>query len=213
MALTSEVGTMSVNEIERVKQDIATIKQAAGFDLPFGWDYVWLFLFAPPALGVWFLAYWLIADTPSRYVMVAPAVLLLAVLGYLRFKHRRSTGSSAIKRREYGINFYGNIVIGAIIAVFVIWAKRTGINTAYLGSGILIMGGLMVTLMAFQGKQRISYLASGIPGILLGISLAVWPTADTVIRNGCIMLVVSGPATAFIMMYQLKQAGQRNDAD
>ncbi|MCK4850522.1 MAG: hypothetical protein KAT11_04180 [Phycisphaerae bacterium] len=198
---------MSVNEIERVKEDIDTIKEAAGLGLPFGWDYAWLYLFAPPALGVWFLAYWLIADRPSRYVMVAPAVLLLAVLGYLRFKHRRSTGSSAIKRREYGINFYGSIIIGAVIAVFVIWVKRTVINTAYLGSGVLIMGGLMVTLMAFQGKQRISYLGSGIPGILFGISMAVWPTADAVIRNGCIMLVVAGPATALIMMYQLKHSG------
>ncbi len=62
---------MSINELERVKQDIATIKEAAGLELPFGWDYAWLFLFAPPALGVWFLAYWLIADTPSRYVVAA----------------------------------------------------------------------------------------------------------------------------------------------
>ena len=93
---------MSVSELERVKEDIATIKEAAGLGLPFGWDYVWLYLFGVPVIGIWCLAYWLISDRPSAYVMAVPIFLLLAVLGYLRFKHRRSTGSSAIKRREYG---------------------------------------------------------------------------------------------------------------
>ena len=42
---------MSVNELERVKQDIATIKEAAGLELPFGWDYVWLTLFGSLGMG------------------------------------------------------------------------------------------------------------------------------------------------------------------
>ncbi len=204
---------MSVNEIERVKEDIATIKEAAGLQLPFGWDSAWLNLIGFPCIGFGCLIYWLISDSPSRYVMLAPGVLLFAVLGYLRFKHRRSTGSPAIKRREYGVNFYGSIFVLAVILVLGIWAKRAGINTAHLGSGLVTMCGLMVTLIAFQDRQRISYLASSIPLILFGISIAIWPTADAVIRNGCIAMIVGSPAMAFIMMYQLKQAGQRNDAD
>ncbi len=204
---------MSVNEIERVKQDIATIKEAAGLELPFGWDYVWLHLFGFPAMGVWFLAYWLISDSPSRMIMAVPIVPMLAALGYLRFKHRRSTGSSAIKRREYGMNFYANIFLGGVLLVFLTWARRAGIDTTYLGSGLVTMCGLMGTLIAFQDRQRISYLGGSIPCILFGISIAVWPTAGAVIRNGCITMIVGSPVIALIMMYQLKQTGQRNDAD
>ena len=48
-------------------------------------------------------------------------------------------------------------------------------------------------------------------GALFGISMAIWPSAMFI--NACVALLVAGPAMAFIMMYQLKQAGQRNDAD
>ena len=43
---------MPVNELERVKQDIATIKEAAGLELPFGWDSVWAHLIGVPCIGV-----------------------------------------------------------------------------------------------------------------------------------------------------------------
>ena len=201
---------MSTTELERVKQDIATIKQAAGFDLPFGWDYVWLHLFGLPAMGVWFLAYWLISDTPSPYVMGVPLFLLPAVLGYLRFKHRRSTGSSAIKRREYGVNFYASVFLAVAMLVLATWAKRVGIDTN-LASIVITMLGLIRTVIAFLDEKRISYLGSSIPFILFGISIAIWPSRDTIIWGFLITLLVAGPATAFIMMYQLKQAGQIND--
>ena len=46
---------MSVSELERVKEDIATIKEAAGLELPFGWDSVWLNLIGLPFVGAWCL--------------------------------------------------------------------------------------------------------------------------------------------------------------
>ena len=198
---------MPVNELERVKQDIDTIKEATGLELPFGWDYVWLYLFGVPAIAAWFLACLLIFDRPSRFIRAVPIVPMLAVLGYLRFKHRRSTGSSAIKRREYGISFYGSVVFFAGGAVFLTWARLSAIDTAYLGSGLVTMCGLMGAMIAFLGKQRIAYLGGSIPVTLFGISIAIWPTADAVIRNGSIALFVAGPAMAFIMMYQLKHSG------
>ena len=198
---------MAANELEGVKQDIATIKEAAGLELPFGWADVWLGLFGVPAVAAWFLACVLIFDRPSRLIRAVPIIPFLAVLGYLRFKHRRSTGSSAIKRREYGISFYGSIVLLAGGAVFVTWARLSAIETAYLGSGLVTMCGLMGTLIAFQGKQRISYLGGSIPVILFGISIAIWPSSAAVTLNGGITLFVTGPAMALIMMYQLKHSG------
>ena len=91
--------------------------------------------------------------------------------------------------------------------VLMTWAKRAGIDKAHLGSGMIIMCGLMGTLIAFLGKERISYLGSSIPLTLFGISVAVWPSPGAVIINGCMTLFVAGPATAFIMIYQLKHSG------
>ena len=102
---------MEMRELDRVKEDVATIKQAAGFGLPFGWDSFWANLIGVPCIGVCCLIYWLISDSPSRYATAVPTVLLLSLLGYMRFRYRRGTGRSATERREYGAQFYGTVVL------------------------------------------------------------------------------------------------------
>ena len=198
---------MSANEIERVKQDIATIKQAAGLELPFGWDSVWMTMFGVPAMGAWWLLCWFIFDKRSPYVFAVPIAPLLAVQAYFWFKYRRIGGSSANKRRENRSSIYASIVLVAAMLVFLTWAQLSGTVTAYRASGLVTILGLMGTLMAFQSKGRLSYLGGGIPLILLGISMAIWPSPSATFINACITLVVAGPATAFIMMYQLKRYG------
>ena len=204
---------MSVTEIERVKQDIATIKEAAGLELPFGWDSVWLSLIGLPFVGAWCLIYHLVFDGHSPFIMGISFVIFLAVLAYFRFKYRRSTGRSAIKRHEYGVAFYGCIFVAATMAALLAWAYLAGIDIPYIASGGMTMVGLMLTLRAFESKKRLSNLGAAIPAIFFGISIAVWPSPATILTTACITLVVAGPAMAFIEMYQLKQAEQRNDAD
>ena len=198
---------MSVSEIERVKQDIATIKEAAGLELPFGWDSVWANLIGLPCIGVVCLVYWLISDSPSRYAPVVATVFLLLLLGYLRFKYRRSTGRSATERREYGNNFYGTIFIAVIAAVFLICAKLAAVDIVYVGGGLTTMLGVMITFNVFSRRADLSALGGGIPCILFGISIAVWPSPSAVLINATILLFVAGPAMAFIQIYQLKHSG------
>ncbi len=203
---------MSVNEIERVKQDIATIKEAAGLQLPFGWDSVWSNLIGLPCVGLWCLLYWWIFHTPSVFMMIPPVILILVAERFLRLKYRRSTVRSAIRDRQYRVAVCGTIFISGGIGGFVIWAMLAGGDIVYLASGLITMLGLMGTLMAFQSKARLSNLGIGIPAILGGICITIWPSPDGIIWIACIALFLAGPATAFIQMYQLKQAGQRNDA-
>ena len=203
---------MSVNEIDRVKQDIATIKEAAGLELPFGWDYVWAILIGIPCIGVVCLIYWLISDSPSRYALAVPAALVLLLLGYLRFKYRRSTGRSATERREYGSQFYITVFLVVFAGGFQTWAKLAGVDIVYVASGLATMLGIMITFNGFSRRVYRSALGGGIPCILYGISIAVWPSPSAVFINLTILLFVVGPAMALIQMYQLKQAGQKNDA-
>ena len=204
---------MSVSEIERVKQDIATIKEAAGLELPFGWESVWLNLIGLPCVGLWCLLYWWIFHTPSLFMIVPPAILILVAERCLRLKYRRSASRSAIRDRQYRVAVCGTIFISGGIGGFVLWAMLADGDIVYLASGLITMVGLMGTLMAFQSKARLSNLGIGIPALLGGISIVIWPAPDAIIWIACIGLFVAGPATALIMMYQLKQAEQANDAD
>ena len=198
---------MSVSEIERVKQDIATIKEAAGLELPFGWDSVWVNLIGLPCAGLGCLLYWWIFHRPSVFMVLTPAILLQVVDRCVRPKYRPSASRSATKRRGYKVGLYGGIFIGAVMGAFMGWAIQAGISVATLTSGAITMSGLTATLMAFQRKETLPLLGLGIPATLVGISIAVWPTADAIVRNACIALFVAGPAMAFIQMCQLKRYG------
>jgi uncharacterized membrane protein HdeD (DUF308 family) len=204
---------MNSNELKKMKEDMEVMKESMGLELPFGWDTVFVSLVLLPAAGIWCLFYMLISEQPSRLWAAIPLVIPFAAMGYLRFKYRRSTGRSAIKRREYGFNFYGSIVLGAVSAGYFIWAMRVGLDIVYLAGGLLLMCGIMSTLSAFQSRGRLHYLGGGIPVILLGISTFIWPTRDALGVNACITLIVVGLASGAIQVYQLKRNVMRNDTD
>ncbi len=70
----------------------------------------------------------------------------------------------------------------------------------------------MATMISFQRKEALSLLGLGIPATLVGISIALWPTADAIVRNASIGFFVAGPTVALIQMYQLKRYGKTDDA-
>lgn len=204
---------MSANELKQIKEDMEAIKESMGLELPFGWDTVIVSLLLLPAAGVWCLLYLLISDQPSRLGAAIPLVVPFAAMGCLRFKYRRSTGRSAIKRREYGFNFYGSIVLGTVSAGYFIWAMRVGLDIVYLAGGLFLMCGVMSAFMAFQTRGRLHYLGASIPVVLLGASTLIWPTRDALAVNACITLILVGLASGAIQVYQLRRNEMRNDTD
>lgn len=204
---------MTGHELEQVKKDMEVIKESMGLELPFGWGTAIVSLALLPAAGLWCLLYLLISDQPSRLGAAIPLFIPFAAMGYLRFKYRRSTGRSAIKRREYGFNFYSSIVLGTVSAGYFIWAMRVGLDIAYLAGGLFLMCGIMGAFMAFQTRGRLHYLGASIPVILLGVSTLIWPTRDALRVNACITLILAGLASGAIQVYQLKRNERRNDTD
>lgn len=201
---------MSKSDIERAKEDIETIKEVVGFELPFGWDSVLMNIILYPLTGIWILSYWWIADKPSRFWVAVPAAILLGAMGYLRFRYRKSTGRSSAKRNEYGFSFYSNIAIGLVAGSYLLWARSKGLSTKDIGSGLVLMVGIFGILLAFFMKGRLYYLGGSIPVILLGISLIVWPTPKIAILNCCLTIIVGGIAMGCIQTIQLKANERRN---
>ena len=66
---------MSVNEIDRVKEDIEVIKEAAGLELPFGWEDVWLSVYLIP-VGVWLAIWRFLPFQLSRIWRILPVTVI-----------------------------------------------------------------------------------------------------------------------------------------
>src|SRR5262249_3654857 len=101
---------MSEAELRRLRQDLGTIRQAAGLDLPFGRTDVWLALGLVPAGALLSAWAWL---APEEYLAVglAPLVLLaLAALAREAWKRRRGSGAA---RREQTLDALGVLVVAA----------------------------------------------------------------------------------------------------
>lgn len=204
---------MSDNQIERVKRDIEIIREAGGLELPFGWDSVLVNVALFPATGLWWLCSWFVFENPPVFWMVIPFIVLLAVLGYMRYKYRRSTGRPSVKRRAVSTHLYGAISVSAIAAGYFIWVRHVGMNSAHVAGGIcLIMGGLEV-VKAFQGRSQLPELGSGIPLILFGLSLLIWTSPTIVVINASVCAFAAGLSMGGIQMYLLKQNEKRNDTD
>lgn len=202
---------MDKHELERVKADVEIIKEAAGFDLPFGWDSVLVNFLLFPGIGLWISAYWFLSDKTHSLVMGIPVcVAILAAFGYLRFKYRKSSGRSAIKRQEHKWNFIELILSFSIIVPYFFWTDRAGVNPLHVGGGILIVLGITHTIAALQLKGKLYWLGGGIPAAVFGIALLIWQTPTAVVLSGSIFMCVIGLSTGSIQAYQLKQVESTN---
>jgi len=201
---------METKELERVKSDIEIIKEAAGLELPFGWDSAFVNLILYPITGIWILIYLYVAKKPTPFWVIVTFAVVLGILGYLRFRYRKSTGRSSAKRNEYGFTFYSNIAIGLVAGAYIFWARAKGLDTTTVGAGLALMLGVFGVLLAIFMKGRLYYLGGSIPIILLGISFLVWTTSKIVILNCCLALIIAGIAMGCIQAFQLKANERRN---
>lgn len=202
---------MSKSDLKRVKEDIETIKEALGFELPFGWDSVLVNFLLFPGLGVWFLMYWFLSEEHSRFVMGIPAILaIMGAFGYLRFKYRKSSGRSTFKRQEHNMNLIEMIVAMPILLFYFIWAREAGVNTAFIGGGISIVLGITHTIGALHLKGRLYWLGGGVPVTIFGVALLIWQHPTAVVLYGSIFCCAIGLAMGGIQAYQLKQVRSTN---
>lgn len=196
---------MDAYELDRVKRDVETIKQALGTESPLGWDYFWMNLVGVPCVGLSSLVCWMIAENPSRYALLVPTAVLLLLLGWLRLRHRSAAGGSAAERREYGSQLFTTLFLVIVAGSILFSAALAGINTFHVGSGMVTMLGIAITLNALITPAYRSVIAGGVLCILFGVSMFVWPDPSSVLLNASILCFVAGPAMALLLMRQLRR--------
>jgi len=203
---------MSKKELKRVKEDIEIIKEAAGLELPFGWEDVWLSIYLIP-VGVWLTIWGFLPFQLSRIWRILPVSILAIVYVFLRIKYRRSTGRSPVRRRGYSVVLFLTPALGLCAFGYLVWVIRSGHDFIFAVSGMWFVGGFMLLIFAFAERGRLFYLGWAIPVILCGIATTIWPRLSVLEMNVGIVLIIAGSATAAIQVYQLKRSTSKNDTD
>ena len=200
---------MQQAQLERLRQDIDTIQEAGGIELPFGRED----LFIHAGLGAWglVLAAWPWVLPPDRArLWVVPAVVLLVAYVHLRRKYRRALGRSPVRRREYTTALVAPIFVLPATVSYFAWAIWQGLALwTVAGAGMFFLG-LMFAVWAMVDVRRRSNLGSAIPLMAMGLAAPVVDNAWLTCALG-LGVATAGLLTGLIMHHQLRQQDQRTD--
>jgi hypothetical protein len=162
---------MRESQLDRMRGDLETIREAAGFSLPFGWEDVWFQLAQVPC-GV-ILAF-LATFAPLNYVKLGFLVLMaVALIGAmsLRVRFRRSTGRSPVRRREYTIALAAAPLVGLLAGYHLIWGEAHGVSPLVIGGVLISCIGGGLALLGLTGRGRRAALGAAVPLLVFGFVL------------------------------------------
>lgn len=193
---------MSEAEINRIRRDIEVIREAAGLGLPFGWEDVWLSLAVAPcglllsAVGAW-------GPLGSARLAVLPLLPIVVAAGVLRYRYRRSSGRSPVRRREYDLGLATGVLFALLAGGYLVWARRIGQPTGLTGGlAVAMTGGLCAVLGATSPGRRSSY-AAAVVLIAYGLIIPLSTPRQIVIAGGAAM-ALTGLGASAILALQLR---------
>ncbi len=190
-------------ELERVREDLETMKQAAGTELPFGredlkWGFLNSLIFVPLAAWAWL--------GPGTYMSLAMVLSLLAGLpmGWATArKYRRQRDRHPSRWREQRLLM--RVVLGSLplFCLIWVWAIANGTPPKTMMGLVLAVCGAVATLVGLLSRRRRYYAGMGIAMIACGL---VMPGAtDRQIGLAmALMFIVGAPVSTAIAAWRLR---------
>jgi hypothetical protein len=198
-------------DIGRLREELETLRQAAGLEPPFGREDVRAHL-AVAASGVVALV-WALLPTglPAHWGTVPLILVAVGYVTWMRTKYRRSSGRSPMRRREYTSEIVGMFVVGALALVYRLWAGKLGISTTIAGSAAFFVLGLALLIPVLRDRHRLPDLGVAVPLMVCGLVIPFCPVSLWVILGATFM--IGGLATAALMAHHLRHAAAIDVAD
>ncbi len=193
---------MSDAELRRMRDDLETVRQAAGLDLPFEWEDVLQTLALAPA-GVFLSAWAYFGPGDSLVVGLAPLLLVAAVVGTRQLWKLRS-GAGASSRRERTSSTISTLVIVAALGVYFTWARKFALVNGPPGVVAVFFLGVLCLLLGLSGRPRRVHLAGAATLIPFGLVAPLCTNHQGVAAVGGLFVVLAGLIAAAIMAVQLR---------
>ena len=202
---------MSTSEVQRVKEDLATLQQAAGLEPLVGREDIRANL-AIAVAGVVAVVWALLPHgMPQQWGMVPLVLVVLSYLIWQRARHRQGTGRSAIERKKYSAELVGVILITALALVYRLWATELGISRAIAGGAAFFILGAAIVVFGLRESRRWPELGMAIPIMLCGLAIPLLSVSTWVLLGGT--FAVGGAVTAGLTTYQIRMDANAHAAD
>jgi phosphate/sulfate permease len=212
---------MSSSDLERVRSDLSTVRNALGLDLPWSTADARFCGAISVASGLYALLSW--PNSPLRVPSWWAATPLFGVLAaffiYMAVKQRSLPPRDESRRREYRSTLAALVVTLPAVAVYLVWGKYAGLTGTLLGGNLLaLIGFAMLVIGIAQPPLRYprSYLIVGsLPLIAFGLAipLALQPFQRPLI--GLLGFVELGVAALIVDRHVRRMAhaaeGETND--
>ena len=168
---------MSSSELDRLQNDLKTIRAVTGDDLPFDrWDASFMLavgcsMVLPAIVGA--------AGVQTRWVLLLAAAPFVAafITGLIR-NYRMAHPSKPCpheKRKECRIGNLVMFVCVLLLGGFRIWAKRSGAPPDVANGSVLFFLGLLLFIEGLYSSTRRAWIPPGIAAIFGGL---IWPYCE-----------------------------------
>ncbi len=205
---------MNPTEIDRVRDDLATMKRAAGVGLPIGRSDVGLSL-AWAVAGVP-LAAWAAFTPPEQttfaLLLVVPCMGVLALSAFVAKRYHRHRGKAAAPWREHRFQWIAAGVMTPVFGGFVAWSIIRGLSPEAMTVTALFMAGLGMLVLPILDRTRLFYLGWAISTMLFAFAAPLLGQRYLGMLVGG-WLILSGLSAAGIMRWQIHRSGNEHAAD
>ncbi len=202
---------MSSTDLTRVKEDLATIRSAAGLEPPFGHEDVRASFMLAAGGAVAMLWALLPLGLPDQWGMIPVILLVIAYVARMRARYARETGRSGVRRREYTAGLVGMVVVGVLAVVYRLWATKLGISLTVAGGAALFILGLSLILPVLRDRMRVPDLGLAVPLMLCGLAIPLVSVSLWILVGAA--FAIGGVAGALLIARQLRESAVDHGPD
>ena len=195
---------MSGADLERVRSDLSTVRNALGLDLVWSITDVWFCGATSAAAGLYALLSWpgLPLTIPSLAAAAPLLVTLAAYLIYMAVKWRSLPPREESRRSEYRSTLVALAVAVPAAALYLLWGRHAGMTGIQLrGSLLAVMGIAFLIIGIAQPPQRYPrsyFIVGSLPLMAFGAALPLAAPAYNASLIGLLGLVELGMATGIV---------------
>lgn len=202
---------MSSNDLERLRADLTTVRNALGIDLVWSKSDVWFCAAISVAGGLYAVLSW--PKSPIEVTSIwaaAPLLLVVALyLIYMAVKSRRLPPRDEPRRREYKSTLVALACTIPAVVAYSMWGRHVGMTTVQLsGSLLALMGVAFLVIGVAQPPIRYPrsyFIVGALPLIAFGMLLPLAPPSYGQSLIGLMGLVELGLA-AFIVDRHIRRS-------
>lgn len=198
----------AVSELDRVRRDLSTLRNAAGIGLPFGKEVVRFWLVIATSSAVVALAF-AVGSAAQRlaalglFVAVGAALLLGVILHLVRITRQRHEDPATW--REYKQITTMKMVLLPLVMAFFAWQAWIDVPVRYLASTAVFFIGLVSLLYGVSTWGRRPAIGIGLPILFYSAVVSV-ASGEQMLLLGAVCVTVAGLLFASILAWQLRDA-------